>query len=239
MLFGDVTGADERPEVVGLHGWRRTRADMAASLRGLPAVALDLPGFGASPPPPEAMGAAGYARLMLDALAELTSDRLVMLGHSFGGRVAVCAAAQQPDRVRALVLTGVPLLRTSAAARPRLRFRLARALHRWSLVSDARMEALRQRYGSDDYRQASGIMRSVLVKVVNESYEHELGALRCPVELVWGAADDVATVDMANRAASLIPDAALTVLDGVGHLTPTEAPDALRAAVERHLSARA
>ncbi|NIS30326.1 MAG: hypothetical protein GWN07_08695, partial [Actinobacteria bacterium] len=64
-----------------------------------------------------------------------------------------------------------------------------RAAHRAGLVSDARMEAWRRRRGSADYRSASGVMRDVLVTVVNESYEEALGRIEGPVELVWGRGD--------------------------------------------------
>jgi len=238
MLFGEVDGPEGSVTVVGLPGWRRTRSDLTTCLHGLPSVAYDLPGFGASPPPPEPMGAAGYARVVLDAVSEVAPGPVVILGHSFGGRVAVCAAAQQPERVRALVLTGVPLLRPdSPRRRPALRFRVARALNRRKLLSDARLETLRHRYGSDDYRAASGVVRDVLVKVVNESYEEELGKVRCPVELVWGDRDTAAPVAVAVQASGLLADPHLTVLSGVGHDVPKEAPAELRAAVDRRLSA--
>ena len=59
---------------------------------------------------------------------------------------------------------------------------------------------------------------------------------KCPVELVWGGGDTAAPPAVAVELAALLPNAApVIVLPGVGHLTPTEAPDALRAAVERHL----
>ncbi|MGH9207574.1 MAG: alpha/beta fold hydrolase, partial [Acidimicrobiales bacterium] len=77
---------------------------------------------------------------------------VVVLGHSFGGRVAIHIAATHPDRVKALVLTGVPqLVRT--AGRPKrsaMAFRLARLAHRRGLVSDDRMNRIRHRYGSID-----------------------------------------------------------------------------------------
>jgi pimeloyl-ACP methyl ester carboxylesterase len=164
----------------------------------------------------------------------------VVVGHSFGGRVALHLAANHPDRVAALVLTGVPNLfkREAPAKSPPLRFRLSRALHRRGLISEDRMEAIRRRSGSADYRNApSGTMRSVLVAATNEDYEGQLADLRGPVELVWGELDDQAPLSLARRAAESLGDrATLTVVPGVGHFVPTVAPDALASAIARHVS---
>jgi len=235
-VFGEQWG-DAPARVLALPGWMRQRGDFRAVLDGLDAVALDLPGFGgASAAPEHAMGAAGYADAVTPAL-EACGPRPIVLGHSFGGRVAVHLAARHPDRFAALVLTGAPLLhRADRPAGPPLSFRLLRQMHRLHLIGDARMEEIRQRRGSADYRNATGVMRSVLVTVVNESYEEQLAGVRCPVELVWGADDDAVPVSVAERAAALVPNGArITVVPGTGHLTPLTAPDALRDALARHL----
>lgn len=231
-VFGRTSGSGD-PRVVGLHGWARTAADFDAVLSGLDAVALDLPGFGASPPPDAVWGAAGYAAALGPVFAELPAPPVV-IGHSFGGRVAVALAADRP--LAGLVLTGTPLLRLRPPARPSTRYRLLRAAHRRGLVSDGRMEALRRRSGSADYRAASGILRDVLVRVVAETYEDELARLRCPVRLVWGAADTEVPVAVAEAALALLGDAGvdatLTVVEGAGHQLPLERPAALRAALD-------
>jgi pimeloyl-ACP methyl ester carboxylesterase len=239
-LFGEAWGAAS-PEVLVLHGWARTHADFAAvvgpdsALGALPALAPDLPGFGATPAPATAWGAADYASALVPLLDR--SDPVVVLGHSRGGCIAVALAAARPDLVRALVLTGAPLVpRAGGRRKPAARFRLARALRRLGLVSDARLERGRQRYGSADYRAAQGIMRAVFVRMVNERYDPELAALRCPVEFVWGDDDAEVPVEVARAALSLVSDGALTLCPGAGHLTPLTAPDALRAAVDRALS---
>ena len=102
-------------------------------------------------------------------------------------------------------------------------------------MGDERLEGLRDRYGSADYRAASGVMRDVLVTTVNESYEAQLAAISAPVELVWGDADDAAPTEIAMRAESILVDACLTLLPGVDHFVPTAAPDELRAALDRRL----
>jgi len=169
--------------------------------------------------------------LIVEALDELGVGPVVAIGHSFGGRVAVCAAAARPDMISGLVLTGVPLLRsTGAGAKPHPAYRLARWLHRFGVIGEPRMERFRQRYGSRDYRAVSGVMRDVLVIAVNESYEEELQRLRCGAELVWGAEDRIVPPGIADRAAELIADAEVRILAGVGHLVPSQAPEALHAA---------
>ncbi len=231
------------PAVLALHGWARSRRDFFGVLAPkdaptLDAIALDLPGFGSSPPPPEPWGSPEYAALVAPVLDQMRSP-VVLLGHSFGGRVAVHLAAQRPDAIAGMVLTGVPLRRPEGAPRRApIPFRLGRRLHRLGLVSEHRMEALRQRYGSSDYRAAQGIMRQVLVKIVNESYEEVMVAARCPVRLVWGEDDEVAPASVARAAAGVFPNATMVELPGVGHLAPLAAPAALREAVVAMLGGR-
>lgn len=250
-LFAEVTGSGA-PVTVALHGWGRDRHDwdpVTARLHGQ-VVTFDLPGHGASPPPPEPWGAAEFATAVAAALDELavqtarpaeTGDGpqdspvhpAVVLGHSRGGGVAVCLAAMRPELVSGLVLAGAPLLRRQSTSKAPLAFRVGRALHRKGLVSDRRMEALRQRYGSADYLAAQGVMRDVLVRVVNESYEEQLASLRCPVSLVWGDGDTAVPPDVARRACDLLTDCTLDVAEGVGHDVHLERPELLVARAER------
>ena len=229
--FGEAT-----PSVLALPGWGRTHRDFDAVLAPaggdpLDAIAVDLPGFGAAPPPPEAWGTADYAAfvgLVLDEMA----PRVVVLGHSFGGRVAVQLAALRPDAVGALVLTGVPdLVRREPRRQAPLRFRVARRLNRWGVLSDGAMEAARQRHGSADYRAAEGVMRAVLVKTLAESYDDQLAAIDCPISLVWGDDDTEAPISVAEELVRIHPGARLTVCPGAGHLAPLTASAALRRAV--------
>ena len=238
-LFGGSYG-EGVPWVLALHGWKRSHHDFDRVLDGIAAVAVDLPGFGAAPPPPEAWSTARYAEWLAPVLDEMSSEPVV-LGHSFGGRVAAHLAANHPDRVGALVLSAVPRLvpdnpgpDSPAQRRPSLVFRLAKALYRHRLIGEDRMENLRRRHGSADYRAAEGVMRDVLVKAVNETYDRQLAAFPGPIELVWGERDDQAPVASAAAALNVCANGHLVTLPGVGHFTPQQAPFDLRAAVVRH-----
>jgi pimeloyl-ACP methyl ester carboxylesterase len=159
-------------------------------------------------------------------------EPLVLVGHSFGGKVATVFAAEHPELIRALVLTGVPFVRTSPTRKSSIGFRLLRWLHHHRVISDQRMESARQKYGSLDYRRASGVMRDIFVTVVNESHESQLAQITMPVVMVWGAEDHEVPVDVARRAGELLPgNYSLTLVPGIGHLLPTDAPQALVDAV--------
>lgn len=233
-LFAERIGSHP-PRVLALHGWGRRGSDFAVALADLDALALDLPGFGASPPPARPMGAHGYAEL-IGPVFDLFDRPPVVVGHSFGGRVAVARQAGHPGSAAGLVLVASPLVRRAGPARrPSVSFRLARGANRAGLLSDDRMEDLRRRRGSADYRAAKGVMREVLVTAVNESYEAELARLGVPVHLLWGSEDTDVPVEVAEKAAEVIRSAHDTVevqrLDGVGHHVPLTAPTALRDAV--------
>ena len=235
-LFGEPYG-DGPVRVIWLHGWGRRAQDFAVAATelaqsGIASVALDLPGFGASPAPTTAGGARHYAELVTPAIRDIGDGPFVLVGHSFGGTVACVVTATHPELVRALVLSGAPLLRSPSTKSSPSAYRLLRWLHARKVVGDERMEAARQKYGSRDYRDAAGVMRDVLVASVNESYEDELARLEVPVTLLWGDGDREVPLDVATRAsARLTTTHTLQSLQGVGHLVPTEAPDELASVV--------
>lgn len=240
VLAGDVLadrvgGSPSR--VLALHGWGRSGADFARVLEGTDALAVHLPGFGPTAPPPESWGSVGYADHLAAALEGLegpTGAPYVVVAHSFGGRVAVRLAARHPHLVRALVLTGVPLVRATPPPRPRLALRVAKRLHAAHVLPTSVVDRLRRSGGSADYQAAQGVMRGVLVRVVGEDYREDLARLAAagvPVDLVWGESDDAAPLAGARLAAELLPGATLRVVPGAGHLLEGELERAVRDAL--------
>jgi pimeloyl-ACP methyl ester carboxylesterase len=228
-IFGETYGSAPA-KVVALHGWARTHDDWTRVLAGFDAVALDLPGFGVTPEPTEPWGSPEYAALVADVLRALPAPTIVV-GHSLGGRVGVHLAATYPELVGGLLLTGAPLIRVAGKTKPRTGYRLTRWLHQRGVISEARMETARQKYGSSDYANASPAMRAVHVTLVNENYDAQIAGVRCPTRLVWGEGDTAAPVAAAHDLARRL-DTPLTVVAGAGHMTPLTAVDELRAAIK-------
>ncbi len=220
--------------VVALHGWGRSGSDFVGILGGLDALAIHLPGFGPTAVPDTVWGTDDYARLVADAIEPL--GPVVVVGHSFGGRIAVRLAASRPELVSALVLTGAPLVRATPPSQPSLAYRIAKALHRMGLVSDAMMESRRKKSGSADYNAAQGIMREILVATVNENYDADLARITAPTWLVWGEHDTAAPTAAGHIASERIRGARWVVVPGEAHLLTPTLGAAVRAAVEEALA---
>lgn len=236
-LFAESIGVSS-PQVLALHGWGRRGSDFTNSLVSFGALAVDLPGFGATPAPAEVIGAREYAELLIPVVTEFDRPP-VLVGHSFGGRVAICLAAAHPHLVGPVVVTGAPLLRVKPPRRTPMGYRIVRKLNDFHLIPDKSIERMKRQRGSADYRAATGIMRDILVKVVNEEYRDELARQEKPVAMLWGELDREVPVEVAQKAAEIIRgsggEATVDVVEGVGHLLPTHAPDSLRGAVSRLL----
>jgi pimeloyl-ACP methyl ester carboxylesterase len=234
-VFADHVAGDP-PRVLALHGWGRDRRDLAGVLSGRATIAVDLPGFGASPPPPDAWGADEYAVAMADLLDEVRDgdERFLLIGHSRGGCIAACLAAARPDLVSGVVLLGAPVLRLSAPRPPAWWYRTLRAGVTRGILPESLLERVRQRRGSADYRAARGIMRDVLVRMVSETYEDQLRTIESPVALCWGAADHDVAPAVATKAQTMLRDCvALEIVAGAGHDVQRDDPAAVRSAVDR------
>ncbi|MDZ7677671.1 MAG: alpha/beta hydrolase [Acidimicrobiales bacterium] len=221
------------PTVLAMHGWGRNRSDLLGALEGREVISLDLPGFGASPVPPDPWGATRYADLVAEMLREQDTGPVLVLGHSFGGRVAVHLAADHPDLVSGAVLVGTPLWRSTSPSKGPLAYRVVRRLRRMRLVPEPVLDSMRRRHGSADYRTASGVMRDVLVTVVNEDYREQLAAITCPIGFCWGADDTAAPAALATEAAGIVANCVtLDVVDGAGHDVHRSHPHRLTAVID-------
>lgn len=231
VLAERIGGSPAR--VVALHGWGRTGADFTEILAGLDALAIHLPGFGPTAAPDTVWGTEEYARVIADAIEPI--GPVVLVGHSFGGRIAVRLAASRPELVSALVLTGAPLVRMKPPAKPSLSYRIVKALHRLGVVPDAVLESRRKKLGSADYNAAQGILRDILVKTVNENYDADLARISTPAWLVWGEHDTAAPTAAGKIASERIRGARWTVVPNESHLLTPTLGVAVRAAVEEAL----
>lgn len=222
------------PAVLLLHGWGASKelmAPIAQRLNGYRVIVPDLPGFGETGAPSAAWGVDQYAAWVIALLERLGVDRVHIVGHSNGGRVAIAIAAGSPELVGRLVLTDSAGIRPRRGLRHRWqvrRFKLLRAAGGWRWLPEparAAVAASAQRRGSADYRAASGTLRATLVRLVNSDLRPELARLSAPTLLIWGEHDEETPLADGRTMERLIPDAGLVVFEGCGHFAYAEQPD--------------
>ncbi|HEY1354663.1 MAG TPA: alpha/beta hydrolase [Ktedonobacteraceae bacterium] len=213
--------------VILLHGWGASSALFHATIAGLEhAFALivpDLPGFGRTPPPPGAWSVSDYTIWLVHLLDGLAIKRAHIVGHSFGGRIAIKLASAYPERVEKLVLTDSAGIRPQRTLRYWLRVRTFKTIRRLSHAAIAPgpvrtwAAARVATSGSSDYRLASGTVRSSFVRIVNEDLQSYLPRIQAPTLLVWGENDTDTPPADGRLMERLIPDAGLVVFEGAGH----------------------
>ena len=221
--------AAKAPAVVVLHGWGASIdavGSVTAGLAGaLEVVAVDLPGFGESAPPPDAWSVGRYAELVLALCDDLGLERVSLLGHSFGARISIVAAASAPDRVARMLLTGAagltPKRPPSYYARVSIA-KVGRVVGAAGGPAGRRVQArMRARVASQDWLDASEAMRGTFRLVVGEDLSPRLAQVKAPTLLIWGEQDTETPLWMAERMEALLPDAGLVVLPG-GHYVYAE-----------------
>lgn len=215
---------------VVLHGWGGRIESMAPvidCLRGsFRVVAIDLPGFGQSPPPNSTWGTADYASFIRDALAQTGIEKAHFVGHSFGAKTSLCIASTYPHLVDKLLLVGASGLRSAPSTKARLKraaSRAARAAGKVGPLGRSIRDAAYKRLASEDYRNA-GAMRPTFVKVVNEDLSDLLPSISASTLLIWGSEDDSVPVSHAKKMEAAIPDAGLVLFEGAGHFAYLDEP---------------
>jgi pimeloyl-ACP methyl ester carboxylesterase len=211
-LVDEVSGPSASSHILFLHGWGLNRD----SLRGVAALfqhthrvhLIDLPGFGEAPPPPETWGTVEYADLVQQLILDHVQGDVILVGHSFGGRVSVRLASRRLSQVHGLVLIGVPGLPRPTWSRTRVRRSGIRLLRRVltglrPVIGVRGTEWHTKRFGSADYL-AAGPLRPVLVRTVTEDLTESARLIPCPTLLIWGTDDTEAPPWLAERYAELL-----------------------------------
>jgi pimeloyl-ACP methyl ester carboxylesterase len=219
------------PRVLLLHGWgcdHRIFSTIEHALgEGTATASLDFPGHGQSADPPEPWGVGEYAAQLHRLLQQNDWLPADIVAHSFGARIALVLAANHPEAVRKLVITGGAGLRKPASASDGKRTarykRYTAILNRVKTIpplapmAEHLQTVLRNRYGSPDYVKLNDVMRKTFVRVVNEDLSPLLPRIQSPTLLIWGDADTETPLWMGETMEKNIPDAGLVVFEGGTH----------------------
>lgn len=205
-------------KLIILPGWGQHKQHWQQQLEIYPqewrAEVVELPGFGNEPMLSTDAGIPEYASWLADKLAEY-DQRVILLGHSFGGRVAAYLAAERASSIQSLILYGAPCL-----YRPSLITKLVKQISRFVPVGLKRRVTLNSELSAAD----SAGLGEVYRKVVDFDQTERLSQIRIPVQLLWGQLDNDVPLQIATEIDELIPNSELTVMVNVGHNAHLEKP---------------
>lgn len=249
--------AGQGPPVLLVHGFGTSLSVWAPQIRGLSnrfqVFAVDLPGHGYSEKPDVEYGLRFYLDSLSGFLDAVGISSAAFVGHSMGGLLTLCLAAEVPDRVRRLVLVNS----SSPLSRPEMlvRFHERRRRRPWlwnrvlelvellipllpaSLEARSRKKTVyntgavpvewTRRMGA--FRRSRGFARMAVstMGLWQEAlaYQTRLRAVGQPALLICGAEDRVIPPPDSRRLLETLPEATMEVFPDCGHVTPLEAPD--------------
>ncbi len=238
-----INGIRIRESIVGdgapllmVHGWGASIELLAPlSLRlsrlGYRCHQINLPGFGDSDEPNEPFTIFDYATFCLAYLDHHGLSEVHYFGHSLGGRIGLILGSDHSDRVRKMALSNSAGIKIEAALPARLRLSAYRSLRRSleSIGAKSAADGLRKsygrRFGSDDYRKASPVLRQTLINIVNQDLLDHARRVSVPTILIWGDEDQETPLWMGRKLEAAIPDAALIIHEGAGHYAYLDFPD--------------
>ena len=220
----ETAGSGEAPVFIWAHGWGQNHTGLQALSAPFQAkgrhILVDFPGFGASPPPPSVWGTEDYADAMATLIKSQTNKKVIWIGHSFGCRVGLQIAARHPDLIAGLFLIAAAGLKRKRPLHKQIylkgRVALFKTLKK-CIPLGVSEEWLKKKFGAADYKNASGTMRGVFVKSVNEDLTTVAENIRCPVTLIYGTKDTETPLEIGERFHALIQNSKLVPLEGQDH----------------------
>ncbi len=214
-----------------LHGWggsKNSFAELRAALKDDPITVLtpDLPGFGDEPEPKTPWTTDDYVEWVmqyLDSRLETQDSKVLLLGHSHGGRIAIKLAAGNRVPIAHLFLCAAAGIRHMRHFKRILGLTLAKtgkgllSIPGMRVLQPAGKKFLYRLVRVHDYEKASKIMQGTLINVTEEDLRPLLSTIHVPTDIFWGINDGMTPVSDAKVMNRCIENSQLHLFPGVRH----------------------
>lgn len=202
--------------LIFLHGWGQNIEMMMGLARPFikkyNVLVLDLPGFGESTEPDDVWSVYDYCDMVHELSNKLKIKNPIIIGHSFGGKIALCYAIKyKPEKI---VLLASPYKQN--IKKPTLKMKIYKSIKKIPVLNKLE-NVVKKHVGSTDYKNASENMRKILVNHVNLDLTSEVSKIKCPTLLIWGTNDEAVSIDDAYELEKLISNCGLVVYEGCTH----------------------
>mgnify|MGYP003392590621 CR=1 FL=1 len=223
-----VLNKEGQTKLVFLHGWRSNglafqKAAETLASEDFAVYCPDLPGFGESDMPAGSFSISDYRDIVSEFIEKAGIKGCVVIGHSFGGRVAIRLLSGNPEIAKKLVLidsAGFPSRRKKKAWA--FFAKIVRPLFSLKLMSGARKSIYRL-IGAEDY-VATPELKETFVNIVDEDLTGYLSSISQPTLIVWGENDKETPVEFARKMGDMIPDSSVKIIKNAGHFSFLDDP---------------
>lgn len=212
-------------KIVFLHKWRGRVSSWEKNIiyfteKGFDCYAVKMPGFDLPDPNPS-WGIPEYAEFIVQELTKrFGNERFNLVGHSFGGRLAIYISAKHPELVEKLILTNAAGLNLESQGMHINLIVVSKALSNLEKVFGP-LTTLRNigrnLLGSEGYKKVSPVMQEIMKRVVNLDLRSCLGSITSKTLIVWGDEDKVTPLEMAKILNTYIAGSKLVIIPGAEH----------------------
>ncbi|MDO8436424.1 MAG: alpha/beta hydrolase [bacterium] len=225
-----------------LHGWGSSSRSWQKVKELLESDELkvfvpDLPGFGENPAPDNPWGTDEYVEWVNTFAEKNNLSRFFLLGHSFGGGLAIKYSVKFPEKVEKLFLVAAAysrkktLKRTFFAAASKI-FKIFYFLPFYSLARKAFYKFIIRK---SDYLYVEGVMKESYLKIIKEDLSIMLSSIEMPTVIIWGKKDDLTPIKWAHFAKEKIKNSELVIIDNGDHDLNRKMPEILAEKIAKFL----
>lgn len=215
---------DSKEFIVFLHGWGADKNSflwLKDNFQDKSLIFLDFPGFGESPEPSKAYGVSDYVSELKNLLDNYEIESLILVGHSFGGRVAIKFSFLYQNDYKNFKICLVD----SAGIKPRRGIKYYFHYYRYKFYKKFLPNSKKiSNFGSPDYKKLSKIMKHTFIRVVNEDLTNNLKFITAKTLIIWGNKDTETKMYMAKKLNKLINNSRLEILADSGHFSFLDKP---------------
>jgi len=228
-----------RDSILILHGWAGSSKSWSKTKeilenQGYRVFVPDLPGFGITPDPPNPWSIDDYTGWVRNFSEKQGLSQFFLLGHSFGGRIAIKFAVKYPGKLQGLILCAS----AGITPRPKMKITFFAFISRVGnlIFSLPVLEIFREptrklvyilTNARDYYFLQGKVMKETFKKTIEENLTPYLSQIKMPTLIIWGDKDVMVPISDVYKMNKEISNSTLKIIPGGKHALNYQFPEKL------------
>jgi pimeloyl-ACP methyl ester carboxylesterase len=220
-----------------LHGWNGSSDSWRKIIEILEikykVICPDFPGFGKTETPKIPWSLNDFVEWLKEFTEKLNLKEFFLLGHSFGGRVAIKFSIFYPEKVKKLILLNSAGIKPEWGLKEKIIFQISKignaifSKNHFFRFKDGARNFFYRIARIKDYSKAKGVMKETMKKIVEEDLLPEIPKIQNETLILWGEKDKIIPLKYAFLFKEKIKNSKLEILPKIGHSPHLEDPEKL------------